>query len=117
MRAVFRSLSAHPIQLAVLAAVVIGLVSVLFQVNTVYRSAWHAAQKAAQASVEMMRDPAQRAIYELNSQLGQNIVQSLVNTGAAQRALLLDERGRTFASAARPAASTTPRAAAAAATA
>jgi hypothetical protein len=38
MRAVFRSLSAHPIQLAVLAAVVIGLVSVLFQVNTVYRT-------------------------------------------------------------------------------
>ena len=103
MRAVFRSLSAHPIQLAVLAAVFIGLVSVLFQVHTVYRSAWHAAQKAAQASAEMMRDPAQRAIYELNSQLGRNIVQSLVNTGAAQRALLIDERGRTFASAARPA--------------
>jgi PAS domain S-box-containing protein len=99
MRAMFRSLSDHPIRLAVLAAVLIGFVSVLFQMSAVYRGAWEDAKGETDAAAEVMRDPAQRAIYELNLEMGNNIVQSLVKTGLARNALILDETGKPFAEA------------------
>ena len=67
--------------------------------SAVYRGAWEDAKGETDAAAEVMRDPAQRAIYELNLEMGNNIVQSLVKTGLARNALILDETGKPFAEA------------------
>ena len=92
-----RPLFARPIKFAVFLTAGIGLLSALLQLGATYFGARQEAGQQLQGSAAMILPVAQRALFELNTDVAQNAVDSLVRNGRVRHAMIRDDQGRMFA--------------------